>query len=174
MRPISSNNDPDDDFKVEITPLDSPETPERTSDTLLQGSRLHPKVRAWLTVLSGVGSLLLIVMVLSTVLPSLWPKAKNTPTPPLFHTPVQIQDVILQGDITYVTSSDGVGRMFRMRDGALLWQHPSPNVTPIFVQNTLYIYYYDQKFYTVQALRVSDGKPLWTFKTPSSALIPLI
>src|ERR1019366_2634463 len=168
------DNDHDNDFEVEITALDTPETPGPASDRLLQGSRLAPSVRTWLTVLSGVGSILLIVVVLATVLPSFLPKIKTTPTPSPIHIPLQIQNVTVQNDFAYVTSSDGMGRVFRVKDGTLLWQRKLPDVTPVFIKNIMYIYYYDQQFYTVQALRVSDGKSLWTFKASSANLLPLI
>ena len=51
------SNDPDDDFAVEITSLDGPETPIQTPNSLLQEPHLTPRVRTWLTILSVAGAL---------------------------------------------------------------------------------------------------------------------
>ena len=165
------SNDSDDDFAVEITSLDAPEASTHRRDLLLQGSRLTPRVRILLTILSVLGGLLLIVIVLSPVLSSLLPK--QTSTSPAIHPPVQIQNITAQSGIAYITSSDGTLRALRMSNGSLLWQRYLGDITPLFVQNTIYIYDYSNQKSTVQALRASDGTVRWTFKA-SSDISPLI
>src|SRR5450432_609398 len=94
----ASSNDPDDGYSVEITSLDAPETQEHTPDGLLRGSRLAPKVRTWLTILSVIAGILLVIVVLPPLLPSLLPKKTNTPSKPHLP-PAQIQNVIVQNGV---------------------------------------------------------------------------
>lgn len=156
-------NDPDD--AVEITSLDASTTQEHAHDAFLQGARLAPKVRTWLTILSVLAGIFLIIIVLPPLLPSLLPKKANTPpAPPL--PPVQIQNVMVQDGIAYITSSDGTLRALRVQNGSLLWKHNSISIAPIFINNTIYIEYSNQKNVIVQALRVKEGTVLWTFKGP--------
>ena len=156
-------NDPDD--AVEITSLDAPATQEHAYDTLLQGSRLAPKVRTWLTILSVLAGIFLIVIVLPPLLPSLLPKKASTPPKP-YLPPAQIQDVTVQDGIAYITSSDGTLRALRVQNGSLLWQHNSVSIAPLFINNTIYIVYSSQKSAIIQALRVKEGTVLWSFKAP--------
>ena len=158
------SNDPDDGFTVEITSLDAPETQVHAPDALLQGSRLAPKVRNWLTILSVVGGIFLVVVVLSPLLSSLLPKKTNAlPKPHL--PPAQIQNVIVQNGVAYINSSDGTLRALRVKNGSLLWQRNSVSLAPLLINDIMYIEYYNQKNITVQALRERDAFVLWTFKT---------
>ena len=157
------SNDPDDGFTIEITSLDAPETREHAPNALLQGSRLAPKIRTWLTILSVVGGIFLVVLVLLPLLPSLLPKKTNVPPKP--HLPTtQIQNVTVQDGIAYITSSDGTLRALRVKNGSLLWQHNSASIAPLFIKNLMYIEYSNQKNTIIQALRVKEGTVLWTFK----------
>ncbi len=166
------SNDFDDDFMVEITSLDTPGTPVHAHDEVLQGSRVAPRVRTWLTTLSVVGGLLLIFMVLSPFLSSLL--SKKTSTSPTFYLPpTQIEDVTVQNGIAYITSSDGTLRALRIKNGSLLWQRNAVEGVPFFINGRIYIDYYSSQKSTVQALRAIDGSVLWTFKT-SLDISPLI
>ena len=172
MSRIPPSNDPDDDFGVEITSLDTPETFKAAADSLLQGSRLAPGVRRWLTILSVVGGLLLIFVVLSPILSSLLPK--KTSAPSVFHaSAAQIQDVTVQNDIAYITSSDGTFQARNVKNGSLLWKRNLGGIVQSFVNNTIYVDHYSKQESTVQALSAMNGTVLWTFKT-SLDISPLI
>lgn len=167
------SNDPDESFAVEITSLDAPETRERAPDALLQGAHLAPRVRRWLTILSVVGGILLVVVVLSPLLSSLLPKKTNTPPKPHLP-PAQIQNVTVQNGVAYITSSDGTLRALNVKNGSLLWQRNSANFSPIFVNDVMYVEYYKQNNIIVQSLRVKDGAVLWTFKGPLDSNLLMI
>jgi outer membrane protein assembly factor BamB len=158
------SNDPDDGFTVEITSLDASEMQEHAPDALLQGSRLAPKVRSWLTILSVVGGIFLVVVVLSPLLSSLLPKKINTP-PKSHLPPAQIQNVMVQNGVAYINSSDGTLRALRVKNGALLWQRNSVSFAPLLLNNIMYIEYFNKNNLIVQALRARDAFALWTFKT---------
>jgi len=160
----ASSDDPDDGYTVEITSLDAPETQEHAPDGLLQGSRLAPKVRTWLTILSVMAGILLVIVVLSPLLPSLLPKKINTPSKPQLP-PAQIQNVIVQNGVAYVTSSDRTLRALQIKNGSLLWQRNSVSAIPLIVNNIMYIEYTSKNNVTIQALRARDAFVLWTFKT---------
>jgi outer membrane protein assembly factor BamB len=160
----ASSSDPDDSFAVEITPLDGPETQEPAPDRLLQGSRLAPRVRRWLTILSVVGGILLVVVVFLPLLSSLLPK-KTIASPKPHLPPAQIQNVTVQDGIAYITSSDGTLRALRVKNGSLLWQRHSVSMTPLIINDIMYVEYYNQNNITIQALRTKDASLLWTFKT---------
>lgn len=166
------SDDSDDDFVVEITSLDTPGMPSYASDALLQGSHLAPRVRTWLTILSVVGGLLLIFVVVSPILLSLL--AKKTSMPPTSHLPPsQMQEIKLLNGIAYISSSNGILRALRVKNGSLLWQRNVVGGVPHFINDTIYIDYYSNHNSTVQALGASGGTVLWTFKT-SSNISPLI
>lgn len=162
------SEDPDDSFSVEITSLDTPERQEASPDVILQGARLAPRVRRWLTALSVAGGILLVLVVLLPFLSPLLPKKAITPPKPSLP-PARIENVIMQDDIAYITSSDDTLRALRLKNGSLLWKRKSVNITPLIINNTLYTGYSDQNNNIIQALRMSDGAIVWAYKASSSA-----
>lgn len=162
------SEDPDDSFSVEITSLDTPEKQEASPDVILQGARLAPRVRNWLTVLSVVGGILLVLVVFLPFWSSLLPKKAIIPPKPSLPL-ARIENVIMQDDIAYITSSDDTLRALRLKNGSLLWKHKSVNITPVIINNTLYTGYSNQKNNIIQALRMSDGAIVWTYKASLSA-----
>jgi outer membrane protein assembly factor BamB len=162
--------------EVEITDLDSSKVSGKSTRRRLVPSF---RARAWMSVavIAGVAVLAAVVMVSVLHLP----KATRVTLPPVrINYPVSLS--VVDG-ICYASSPNGVVSALRVSDGLLLWRHAGGTTgeeSATVVDGVIYLspllpFDSTATTVTVDALRASDGSPLWsrTFPTDAPAFFQL-
>ncbi len=168
---------PDDDFEVEITALDGEDKSTSTrSISLLQGSHLSSRARVWLTILSGLAAILLIVVALHPTLPvtSARPQAVPAPlptAPPSFSGPPYVS--VIDGTV-YAITGDQVLHALSADDGFPVWQHRAYSLPPTIINGVVYLWDLGAQGSIIYALQASDGARLWSRRLPPQSFIVLI
>ncbi|MEO6888731.1 MAG: PQQ-binding-like beta-propeller repeat protein, partial [Ktedonobacteraceae bacterium] len=112
----------DDDFEVEIVDLDSQKGGAGPKQRVVQlPFRLSPRARSWLTGISLLAGVLLLVLVLSSILPASTPakRAVSTAT----QSGAVALDIAVVNGIAYVTSDDDTVYALRASNGTPLWHY---------------------------------------------------
>jgi outer membrane protein assembly factor BamB len=156
--------------EVEITDLDSGKVPGRYT-----GRNRVPsfRARAWMSLAMIAGIALLAVAVLVSV--SHLPKA-TTVTAPLVHINYPVSLSVVDG-ICYATATNGVVTAIRVSDGSLLWRYAGGKTgqeSATVVDGVVYLAPLlppgsTDPTVTVEALRASDGSPLWSRTLPTDS-----
>lgn len=155
--------------EVEITDLDSGKRPGRYTRWSPMSSF---RARNWMSIAIIAGIALLVVAALVSVSPH--PKAARVTVPPQINYSVSLS--VVDG-ICYTTAPTGVVTALRVKDGLLLWRHTGGKAgeeSAIVVDGVIYLtpllpYGSNATTVTVDALRASDGSPLWSRTLPTDA-----
>lgn len=168
-----------DDLEVEITDLDAPSEPDRAPGREKRHG-LVLSLRAYGGMRSAVfAALALLVVVLVRVPPPAEPAtvARVTVLPLSAVHPLSLS--VVDG-IAYACSPDGTVTALQVSDGLLLWRHEGGNVgeTSTTVADgavLLFTLTFDNSAMTVrvEALRASDGSPLWSRTLPVDTPAPI-
>ncbi|HEX6484853.1 MAG TPA: PQQ-binding-like beta-propeller repeat protein [Ktedonobacteraceae bacterium] len=152
--------------EVEITDLDSGQIPGRST----RRNRVPWfRARAWMSLAMIGGIALLVVVVLVSVLHL--PKVARVTSPVPINYPVSL--FVVDG-ICYTTAPNGVVTALRASDGVLLWRHVSGKTgeeSATVVDGVIYLVPFippdsTATTVTVEALRASNGSPLWSRTLP--------
>jgi outer membrane protein assembly factor BamB len=163
------------ELEVEITDLDSGKGAGRST----RGNGLPWfRARAWMSIGMIGGIALLVVVVLVSALHV--PKAARVI--PLVHINYPVSLSVVDG-VCYATAANGVVTALRVSDGALLWRHvggKTSEESATVVDGVVYLVPLlpsdsAATTVTVEALRASNGSPLWSRTLPrdSPAFIQL-
>ena len=163
------------ELEVEITDLDSGKGAGRST----RGNGLPWfRARAWMSIGMIGGIALLVVVVLVSALHV--PKATRVIPPVQISYPVSLS--VVDG-VCYATAANGVVTALRVSDGALLWRHvggKTSEESATVVDGVVYLVPLlpsdsAATTVTVDALRASNGSPLWSRTLPrdSPAFIQL-
>jgi outer membrane protein assembly factor BamB len=154
--------------EVEITDLDSGKVSGRST-------RRRPsfRARAWMSLAVIAGLALLVAAVLVSVLHL--PKAGRMTAPPV-HINYPVSLSVVDG-ICYASSTNGVVTAIRVSDGSLLWRHAGgikSQESATVVDGVVYLAPLlppgsTDPTVTIDALRASDGFPLWSRTLPTDS-----
>lgn len=157
--------------EVEITDLDSPPASgEVTAKPARQHRISSLRVRAWMSIALIAAVTLLVVAVLVSVLHLPEATKKTAPSLPINY-PVSLS--VFEG-LCYTSSTTGVVTAIRISDGVFLWHHASGKAgegSVTVVDGAIYLAPLlppdsTVSTVTVEALRASDGSPLWSRTLP--------
>jgi outer membrane protein assembly factor BamB len=169
--------DPDDDFEVEITALDGEEKSNSSpSISILHGSHLSRRTRVWLSIISGLAAILLIVVALHPTLPVAPASSQAAPTPlptdpPSFSGPPYVS--VMNGTV-YAITTDQVLHALSADDGFPVWQHRAYSLPPTIINGVVYLWDLGAQDSIIYALQASDGTRLWSRHLPPQSFIVLI
>lgn len=160
--------------EVEITDLDAPPESGKVPGRLTRRSQMSSvRVRAWMRIAVIAGIALLGVAVLVSV--SHLPKVARVTVPAQINSLVSLS--VIDG-ICYATATNGVMTALRVSDGVLLWRHAGGKAdeeSATVVDGVIYLAPLlppdsNATTVTVEALRASDGSPLWSRTLPKDSL----
>ncbi|MDQ2715965.1 MAG: PQQ-binding-like beta-propeller repeat protein [Chloroflexota bacterium] len=124
----------DDDFEVEIVDLDPQDGDASPKQRLVQQPfHFSARARRWLTGISLLAGVLLLVLVLSSILPAFTP-AKQAASPATQSGSFALDMAVANG-IAYVTSDDSTVHALRASNGAPLWHYKPAMPTSLTVIN---------------------------------------
>jgi outer membrane protein assembly factor BamB len=157
--------------EVEITDLDSPPEAGKVAGTPTRRHRISSfRVRAWMSIaLIAAVTLLVVIILISTLhLPEV---AKVTAPSLPTNYPVSLSVV---AGVCYASSTTGVVTALRVNDGAVLWRHASGKAgegSITIVDRVIYLAPLlppdsSASTVTIEALRASNGSPLWSRSLP--------
>ncbi|MBA2284902.1 MAG: PQQ-binding-like beta-propeller repeat protein [Ktedonobacteraceae bacterium] len=123
----------DDDFEVEIVDLDPQGSARPKQRSVQQPFRLSSRTRSWLTGISLLSGVLLLVLVLSSILPASTPIKRAVP--PATQPGATALNIVVVNGIAYVTSDDSTVYALHANNGTPLWHYKPAMPTALTVIN---------------------------------------